>query len=154
MNQINFGENVRKIRAVKGYTQDYMATRLGFKHQNQYSRIENSPKIPVMKTVNGIAAIFETSVAELLTTQVRLDTPEKQKARIGIYTSIIFFIAIGVGIICANPAWEYVDYFCMLQGTPEGWRVMARMSGGCVPMVICLWTAKKVRRRYKAAYGI
>lgn len=52
------GYKIKKIRMNKGYTQSYMAERLG-KSQSEYSRIEKSMNKVNLNTLDAIAQVFE-----------------------------------------------------------------------------------------------
>ncbi len=58
------GDNIKKIRMMKGYTQEYMADKLGIA-QNTYSKYENnSEKLP-FETIERIAEVLEVSLNEI-----------------------------------------------------------------------------------------
>ncbi len=59
------GEKIRKIRTLKGYSQDYMSEKLKIS-QPAYSDIENSKTKIGLETVNSIADIFQIEVDDLL----------------------------------------------------------------------------------------
>jgi len=58
-------ENIRKIRELKNYTQEYMAERLGIT-QAAYSKIENSDTKLSYSKVESIAKILEVEIQELI----------------------------------------------------------------------------------------
>jgi transcriptional regulator with XRE-family HTH domain len=58
------GDKIKKIRMMKGYTQEYMADKLGIA-QNTYSKYENnSEKLP-FETIERIAEALEVSLNEI-----------------------------------------------------------------------------------------
>lgn len=59
------GEKIRKIRNLRGYSQEYMGARLKMS-QNNYSRIELDQINLTLSTLTEIAGILETSVQEIL----------------------------------------------------------------------------------------
>lgn len=62
---MNLSEKIKSIRVSKGFSQDYMASKLGIS-QRAYSKIENEEtKMDVDKLI-GIAQTLEVEVSELL----------------------------------------------------------------------------------------
>lgn len=59
------GEKIRKIRNIRGYSQEYMGTRLKMS-QNNYSRIELDQINLTLKTLSDIAAVLEVSTEEIM----------------------------------------------------------------------------------------
>lgn len=59
------GEKIRKIRNIRGYSQEYMGTRLSMS-QNNYSRIELDQINLTLRTLEDIAAVLEVSTQEIL----------------------------------------------------------------------------------------
>ena len=59
------GEKIRKIRNIRGYSQEYMGTRLHMS-QNNYSRIELDQINLTLKTLNDIAGVLEISSQDIL----------------------------------------------------------------------------------------
>ena len=59
------GELIRQKRAIKGYSQEYMAFQLNIS-QNAYSKIERQETEITVKRIYEIAEILEVSVYELL----------------------------------------------------------------------------------------
>ena len=63
---LQIGENIRKIREVKGYSQEYMAGKLNIS-QRAYSSIESqNDKIDAVR-LNAIAEILEVNALDILT---------------------------------------------------------------------------------------
>lgn len=60
-----FGKKIKKIREMRGYTQNYLATKLGIS-QEQYSYIENKQKHLSEEKINCIANILGVSPNFLL----------------------------------------------------------------------------------------
>ena len=63
--QTNMSENVRRLRAVKGITQEQLAKSIGIT-QAMVTRIENGSKLPGIETVIAIADFFQCSIDTLL----------------------------------------------------------------------------------------
>lgn len=63
--QTNMSENVRRLRAVKGITQEQLAKSIGIT-QAMVTRIENGSKLPGIETVIAIADFFQCSIDALL----------------------------------------------------------------------------------------
>lgn len=59
------GEKIRKIRTLKGLSQDYMAEKLKIS-QPAYSDIENNKTKVGIDAINTIATVFEMEVNEVL----------------------------------------------------------------------------------------
>lgn len=59
------GEKIRKIRNIRGYSQEYMGTRLRMS-QNNYSRIELDQINITLRTLDEISRILEVSTQEIL----------------------------------------------------------------------------------------
>ncbi len=63
--QTNMGENVRRLRTVKGLTQEQLAQAIGIS-QTMIMRIENGSKLPGIATVIAIADFFQCSLDMLV----------------------------------------------------------------------------------------
>ena len=73
------GEKIRKIRNIRGYSQEYMGTRLKMS-QNNYSRIELDQINLTLKTLSEIAAVLEVSTEEIMNfSETRLFQPPAPK---------------------------------------------------------------------------
>lgn len=59
------GERIRKIRALKGYSQDYISTRLNIS-QGAYSDIETDKTKPTLERIIEIANILEADLNSLI----------------------------------------------------------------------------------------
>lgn len=62
---LKIGENIRKIRELKGYSQEYMAQKLGIS-QRTYSSIESQNDKIDGERLKAIAAILEVNVLDIL----------------------------------------------------------------------------------------
>ncbi len=62
---MNLGSNIRKIRELKGYSQEYVSNQLGIS-QRQFSRIENNQCDIGMSKLQEISAILEVTPIQLL----------------------------------------------------------------------------------------
>lgn len=60
-----FGKEIRIQRTIKGYSQEYMANRLGIS-QNAYSKIERDETKLTLERLYDITEILEISVYKLL----------------------------------------------------------------------------------------
>ncbi len=63
--ELRVGENIKKVRELKGYTQEYMADRLGVS-QRTYCSIEKENKKIDTERLQNIAEILEVSIFDLL----------------------------------------------------------------------------------------
>ena len=59
------GENIRKIREIKGFSQEYMADRLNIS-QRQYSRLEKEQSKLDLHKLEEIATILEATPIQLM----------------------------------------------------------------------------------------
>ncbi len=59
------GEKIRKIRILKGYSQEYVSDRLGIS-QPAYLQIEKNKTKVTIETLNRLASIFEIEIIDLL----------------------------------------------------------------------------------------
>jgi len=62
---IEIGSNIRKIRELKGFSQDFMANQLKIS-QRQYSRIEKEETKLDLDKLNAISEILEVTLEQLL----------------------------------------------------------------------------------------
>jgi len=62
---MKIGENIRRLRIEKGYTQQYMATILDMS-DNTFRNIENNKSSPTIEILNKIAAIFEIGLSDII----------------------------------------------------------------------------------------
>ncbi|SFH42675.1 helix-turn-helix domain-containing protein [Pedobacter insulae] len=153
MKEINFGENLRRIRNMKEVSQNYVASKIGM-NQSTYSKMENSPLIPNAEIVKASAAALQTTVDELLSDDLRLlDIAEKHKAKVDIYSIIAILFAIGAGIICANPTWTVLTAFCEKVGITGIFGRTISVIGGFVPLILFVKAARKITKRYAAIIG-
>lgn len=64
MNNI-IGKNIRKLREIKGYSQEYMAHELNI-NQASYAKLENSSTKITVDRLFAISKLLETDVADIL----------------------------------------------------------------------------------------
>lgn len=62
---MNIGENIRKIRDLKGFSQDYMAAKLKMS-QRQYSRIEKEETKLDLQKLEEIGKVLEVTPIQLM----------------------------------------------------------------------------------------
>lgn len=62
---IEVGENIKKLRELKNYTQEYMAQQLNMSSAG-YGKIERNETDISLKRLDEIAKILETSIAHIL----------------------------------------------------------------------------------------
>ncbi len=62
------GENIRKIRTMKGYSQDYVASKLKMS-QNNYSRIELDQNKLNLDQLYEIAEVLDVDITDILNFQ-------------------------------------------------------------------------------------
>jgi transcriptional regulator with XRE-family HTH domain len=67
--------NIRKIREIRNYTQDYLAAKLGIS-QNAYSKIELGYSKLTLERLFQISAILEVDVLELISFEKYRSLPE------------------------------------------------------------------------------
>lgn len=66
MNAQDIGIKIQKVRALRGYTQEYMAEKLGLTGARQYARYERGEARLTVMQVNDIAKVLGLSLIELL----------------------------------------------------------------------------------------
>ncbi len=66
------GANIRKIRILKGYSQEYVADSLDIS-QKTYSHLENDKSKISLTRLSQIAKLFEVNVIQILTTTGLVD---------------------------------------------------------------------------------
>jgi len=64
-NKISLGDNIRIIREARGYSQDYVATKLGITQQT-YSNIEKNPEKATIKRLKEVAGVLQVNFVTLL----------------------------------------------------------------------------------------
>jgi len=64
---MNIGDNIKKIRELKNYSQEYVAQELGIS-QSTYARIESGTIVPKIDRLQRIAEILDIDVSFLLST--------------------------------------------------------------------------------------
>ena len=62
---MNIGNNIKNIRELKNFSQEYVATEIGLS-QPQYSKIENGTAIPKIDRLQRIADVLEVDLSTLL----------------------------------------------------------------------------------------
>ncbi|MBC6399600.1 MAG: helix-turn-helix transcriptional regulator [Ekhidna sp.] len=62
---VNVGENIRKLRELKGYSQEYMAVKLKMSQRN-YSRIEKEESKLDLQKLQQIGEILEVTPVQLI----------------------------------------------------------------------------------------
>lgn len=85
--ELKVGDNVRKIRELKGFSQDFMAKKLGIS-QRSYSSIESENKKIDTEKLKSIAEILEVSVLDLFTFDDRVLFNNTNCTGIGIYSTV------------------------------------------------------------------
>lgn len=61
---MNIGENIKKIRKLKGLTQRELADKMGIKQQS-FAQYEQAEKIPKLDTLKKIADALDVSIYDL-----------------------------------------------------------------------------------------
>jgi transcriptional regulator with XRE-family HTH domain len=64
---MNIGNNIKNIRELKNFSQEYVATEIGLS-QPQYARIESGNAIPKIDRLQRIAEVLEVDLSTLLST--------------------------------------------------------------------------------------
>lgn len=64
-NKISLGDNIRIIREARGYSQDYVASKLEITQQS-YSNIEKHPEKSTIKRLKEVAGILQVNFVTLL----------------------------------------------------------------------------------------
>lgn len=61
-----YGERIRQLRLMRGYSQEYMAQRLGLSGQKQYSRYESGETKLDLARLEAILHVLGATLADLL----------------------------------------------------------------------------------------
>lgn len=61
-----YGDKIRKVRTLRGYSQQYMADQLGLNSQKQYGRYETGETKLDLEILEAIAKVLDMRVADLL----------------------------------------------------------------------------------------
>lgn len=61
----DIGLNIRKIRKLRGLTQEYVAEQLGFKSPKSYRKLETGEQSPTLSQLEKIAEVFDCDVEYL-----------------------------------------------------------------------------------------
>lgn len=85
--ELKIGENIRKVRELKGYSQDYMAQELGVS-QRTYSAIENENNKIDTERLESIAKVLEVSVLDLLIFDDKVLFNNTHCVGVGIYSTV------------------------------------------------------------------
>jgi transcriptional regulator with XRE-family HTH domain len=64
---MNIGTNIKNIRELKNFTQEYVAGEIGLS-QSSYARIETGAAIPKIDRLQRIADVLEVDLSTLLST--------------------------------------------------------------------------------------
>jgi len=88
---LKIGDNIRKIRELKGYSQEYMAGKLDIS-QKMYSNIENENRKIDTERLKAIAEILEVGVLDIMTFNERVffanTNCDQSKSSIGMFNTV------------------------------------------------------------------
>ena len=80
---MNIGTNIKNIRELKNYSQEYVAEEIGIS-QSLYAKIENGSAIPKIDRLQKIAEVLEVDLSTLLSTTNIFDDKSMQN---GVYVN-------------------------------------------------------------------
>ena len=69
---MNIGNKIREQRVLKGYSQEYLANKLGIS-QNSIHKLESGKKIPNINEIYKFSEILEVPINELLDIPIKQD---------------------------------------------------------------------------------
>ena len=75
-----FGENLKKIRKTKGYTQEELAIKIHVVRQT-ISKWEKGLSVPDADTLSKLADVLEINVSELLGSEIKEETDKNEIAK-------------------------------------------------------------------------
>ncbi|MDD3393849.1 MAG: DUF3955 domain-containing protein [Clostridia bacterium] len=117
---MDFGEQLRKIRADRGLTQEQVASKLNVSRQ-AISNWENNKNLPDLEMVVEISMTFELSLDQLIlggenmnnmTEKLLKDGSETRRAKMNLISIIVGTALLCIGVACilikANSV-EYID---------------------------------------------
>lgn len=59
-----YGQNLRELRKIEGWTQEEVATKLGISKQT-YSHYENEKRKPGLETIRKLAAVYQVDIDKI-----------------------------------------------------------------------------------------
>ena len=62
---MSLGSNLKRLRETLGYSQDYVANKLGMSRQ-RYAHYENDLREPTLEILKNISSFYKVSIDELL----------------------------------------------------------------------------------------
>jgi len=143
MGHFHFGENLYKIRRVKGISQDAMALCLEIS-QRTYARIEKSPAIPNTKRVAELAKALSVSLSELL--------PPVNENFLQGKTNVLFdriqknFLLVVIFCALVPSAYNFVKYMCYEFNTPDYVTLLAPTAAAIAVIAYIIHWVKGIRR--------
>ncbi|SDO80745.1 LexA family protein [Halobacillus aidingensis] len=111
-----FGEKLKKLRKLEGWTQEYVAKKLGVSKQT-YSHYERENRTPSLKTIQKLAKIYDVDMDEIF----GLKEDESVKENQSVYeVPQLAKIPIVGQISCGNGelAYEEIEGY---EETPQSW---------------------------------
>lgn len=89
------GENIRFLRTKKGYSQDDIASKLGYKSFTTIQKWESGVSEPPLKALKKLSEIFNIDMNDLATKKLSTDTNNDNN---------VYYLDVGGIVIEVNPA--------------------------------------------------
>jgi len=144
MGHFHFGENLYKIRRLKGISQDAMALCLDIS-QATYSRIEKSPTIPDTERVAELAKALSIALPELLPP---VPKDSLQGNGNGLFDRIQKnFLVVVIFCALVPSAYNFVKYMCYEFNTPDYVTLLAPTSAAVAVIAYIIYWVKEIKRK-------
>lgn len=95
---INIGNNIRYLRTQRGYSQEELAEKLGYKSYTTITKWESGVSEPTLKKANEIASFFNLSVNELCYKDLSAPSITHDKTSHGALIKVLGRVAAGIPI--------------------------------------------------------
>lgn len=71
------GQNIKRMREIRGWSQEQLAHKMGYKSKSTINKIENNVNDVNQTTLDKFAEVFKCDPASLVTEYKSFDTPEE-----------------------------------------------------------------------------
>lgn len=95
---ISIGNNIRYLRTQRGYSQEDLAEKLGYKSYTTITKWESGVSEPTLKKANEIASFFNLSVNDLCYKDLTETSVTHEKTSHGVVINVLGRVAAGIPI--------------------------------------------------------
>lgn len=95
---ISIGNNIRYLRTQRGYSQEDLAEKLGYKSYTTITKWESGVSEPTLKKANEIASFFNLSVNDLCYKDLTATSVTHEKTSHGVVINVLGRVAAGIPI--------------------------------------------------------